>query len=127
MTMSIPFRALHCGTIMLHRITEANFQDVLGLFSGFADSDYMLNELKTSYQPDYDKQGRQTLFGFYTTLDGVPAGGSILGISSWPDARGFTGADTLTHMRGQGVAPGSKPHLFYLGFELLGLNRIETG
>ncbi|GAB3551315.1 hypothetical protein GCM10027577_31560 [Spirosoma fluminis] len=30
-------------------------------------------------------------------------------------------------MRGRGVAPRSKPHLFYLAFELLELNRVETG
>ncbi len=30
-------------------------------------------------------------------------------------------------MCGKGVAPRSKPHLFYLAFEILGLNRIETG
>ena len=26
-----------------------------------------------------------------------------------------------------GVAPRSKPHLFYIAFEILGLNRVETG
>jgi RimJ/RimL family protein N-acetyltransferase len=30
-------------------------------------------------------------------------------------------------MRGRGVTPGSKPHLFYLAFELLELNRVATG
>ncbi|WP_245327382.1 GNAT family N-acetyltransferase [Hymenobacter fodinae] len=30
-------------------------------------------------------------------------------------------------MRGRGVTPRSKPHLFYLAFELLGLNRVATG
>jgi len=65
--------------------------------------------------------------GFYATLDGVLAGMSLLGIDSWRNRRGYTGADTLTHMRGRGLAPGSKPHLFYLGFHMLGLNRIETG
>ena len=123
----LQFSALRCGAITLHRITETNFKEILALFNGFPDSDYMLSELKESYYPDYDPQGRQTLYGFCATLNGSLAGGSILGISSWPDGRGFTGADTLTFMRGKGVAPGSKPHLFYLGFELLGLNRIETG
>src|ERR1700730_6172924 len=54
------------------------------------------------------------------------AGLSLLGISSWEHRRGYTGADTLMHMRGRGVAPGSKPDLFYLGFVVLELNRIET-
>jgi RimJ/RimL family protein N-acetyltransferase len=30
-------------------------------------------------------------------------------------------------MRGRGITPRSKPHLFYLAFELLGLNRVATG
>jgi ribosomal-protein-serine acetyltransferase len=125
--MTLDFSALHGNAITLHRITEANFKEVLVSFSGFADSESMLSELKESYYPQYDPQGRQILFGFYATLQGKLAGGSLLGISSWPDARGYTGADTLAHMRGQGIAPKSKPHLFCLGFELLGLNRIETG
>ena len=52
---------------------------------------------------------------------------SLLEIFDWKALKGATGADTLLHMRGKGVAPRSKPHLFYLTFELLGLNRIETG
>lgn len=28
---------------------------------------------------------------------------------------------------GRGITPRSKPHLFYLAFELLGLNRVATG
>ena len=61
------------------------------------------------------------------TYDGELAGMSLLGIADWQRLRGFTGADTFAHMRGRGIAPGSKPHLFYLGFALLGLYRIETG
>jgi RimJ/RimL family protein N-acetyltransferase len=97
------------------------------LYSGFEDSEEMITELKTNYRPEYDENGRQTQFGFYTMVDGLLAGGSLLGVDDWYDARGNTGADTFMHMRGKGIAPGSKPHLFYLGFELLGLNRIETG
>ena len=48
-------------------------------------------------------------------------------MDSWQTRTGSTGADVLLHMRGKGVAPRSKPHLFYLAFELLGLNRVETG
>jgi ribosomal-protein-serine acetyltransferase len=122
----LTFRALRAGPITLHRITQANTDSVLAMCCGYADSDYMLGEIRRSYLPAYDDQGRQLVYGFYTTLDDQLAGGSLLGISSFAAARGYTGADTLLHMRGRGVAPGSKPHLFYLGFHLLGLNRIET-
>lgn len=125
--MEVTLQALRSGPITLTRITEDNFESVFALFSGYPDSDYMLGELETSYRPRYDQDGRQILFGFYTTLDGQLAGGSLLGVNSWSNRRGYTGADTFVHMRGKGLAPGSKPHLFYLGFQLLGLNRIETG
>lgn len=121
------FRALRCGAVTLHRIHEGNWGEVLALFQCFSDAPYMLSELSASYRPEYDEQRRQTLFGFYTTLDGEVAGASLLGISSFAEARGYTGADTLVHMRGRGVAPACKPALYYLGFALLGLNRIETG
>ncbi len=124
---SLSFSALRCEAITLHRITEANADEVREMWSGFPDSPYMVNELEESYLPEYDAEGRQTLYGFYAMLGGVLAGGSILGIEGWSHRRGFTGADTFMHMRGKGVAPGSKPQLFYLGFEMLGLWRIETG
>lgn len=124
---TLAFHALRCGAITLHRITAANVDEVRVMWSGFSDSDYMLSELNESYLPQYDAEDRQILYGFYAMLDGVLAGGSILGVSAWSHRRGYTGADTFTHMRGKGVAPGSKPHLFYLGFALLGLWRIETG
>lgn len=119
--------AMRHGAITLYRITEANFAKVLTMFDGFADSQYMRDELTASYQPTYDDEGRQTNYGFYATLDDVLAGAVLLGIDEWPDGPGFTGADMLVHMRGRGVTPGSKSMLFYLGFELLGLNRIATG
>lgn len=87
----------------------------------------MLSEIDESYLPTFDNQGRQTLYGFYALLDNVLAGLSLIAVDSWERLRGFTGADTLLHMRGKGVAPGSKPHLFYVGFAMLGLHRIETG
>ncbi|MBZ0298773.1 MAG: GNAT family N-acetyltransferase [Anaerolineae bacterium] len=124
---SLPFCALRRGPITLHLINADNFPDVRRMFTGFTDSAYMLREMDTSYLPKYDTSGRRILFGFYAMLDGELAGGSLLGISDWDNLHGFTGADTLLHMRGRGVAPGSKPHLFYLGFHRLGLNRIETG
>lgn len=125
--MNPQFSALRGGAVTLHRITEANTERVRAMFSSFPDSDYMLSELGDSYPPQYDKEGRQTIYGFDTTLDGALAGMSLLGISTWEHLRGFTGADTLEHLRGKGVAPRSKPHLFYLGFEMFGLYRIETG
>lgn len=88
---------------------------------------YILKEFEKSYLPRFDDKGIQGKYGFYSTLDGELAGLSLLGVSSFKHKRGYTGADTLPSMRGKGVAPGSKPHLFYLGFEILGLNRIETG
>lgn len=127
MPPALQFSALRFGPLTLHRIREENIAYVRGLFGGFADAAYLLQELDTSYRPEYDGEQRQTLFGFYTTYHDTPAGLSLFGIASWVDARGYTGADTFAHMRGRGVAPASKPPLFYLGFELLGLHRIETG
>ena len=120
------FKALQADSITLHLINEENLNDARSLFQGFADSDYLLNELEKSYVPQY-KDGQRTKYGFYALLDKQLAGLTLLGISSWKDRRGYTGADMLTHMRGRGVAPRSKPHLFYLAFEMLGLNRVETG
>jgi ribosomal-protein-serine acetyltransferase len=121
------FRALRCGDLTLHRIHEGNLEHVRGLFAGYPDSPYMASELENNYRPEYDDQRRQTVFGFYTSFRGELAGASLLGISSFSEARGFTGADTFVHMRGKGIAPASKPALYYLGFALLGLNRVETG
>jgi len=86
MTTQLQFSALRCGAITLHRITEANFHQVVASFSGFPASDYMLSELRESCQPEYDEQGRQVRFGFYATINGVLAGGSILGVSSWTES-----------------------------------------
>jgi RimJ/RimL family protein N-acetyltransferase len=127
MNAVLHFKALRLGPITLHRIAEDNLTTLWDQLSQHPDAGYMLRELETSYLPKWDAEGRPTKIGFYATLDGVLAGMSLLGISSWRDLRGYTGADTLMHMRGRGVAPGSKPHLFYVGFHLLGLNRIETG
>lgn len=125
--MEQTWNALRSGAITLYRITEANADAVHAQFrAAGADDDY-LRELDDEYLPQYDDTGRQRTYGFYSTLHDALAGLSLLDVDSLPDARGSTGADTLPHMRGRGVAPGSKPHLFYLGFALLGLNRIETG
>ena len=121
------FSALTDGSIALHLIENENLSEVQNMFAGFPDSEYMLGELERSCVPQYDSQGRRTKYGFYVSLDNELAGLSLLGISSWEHFRGYTGADTLIHMRGKGVAPKSKLHLFYLAFKLLSLNRVETG
>ena|SRR5687767_6932458 len=121
------FKALHSDSITLYLINDDNASEVRRMFVGFPDSDYMISEINESYLPEFDEAGRRTKYGFYSFLDGELAGLSLLGIDCWKNSRGYTGADTLIHMRGKGVAPQSKPHLFYLGFEILGLNRLETG
>lgn len=120
------FKALSSDSITLHLIDEDNLADVCSMFQGFPDSGYMLKELEESYLPEFE-EGSRVKYGFYSTLEGKLAGLSLLGVSSREGRRGYTGADTLSHMRGRGVAPRSKPHLFYLAFEILGLNRVETG
>lgn len=118
--------ALYADSIMLHLITEENLPFVLEIFSGFPDSKDIIQEIEENYVPEYE-DGRRIKFGFYSIFEGQLAGLSLLGVSDWKAKKGYTGADTLLHMRGQGIAPRSKPHLFYLGFEMLGLNRLETG
>lgn len=120
------FKALREGSITLTLINEENLDEVRAMFQDFSDSASILEELNASYIPRFT-DGLRTKYGFYAMLGGELAGLSLLGISSWKHRRGYTGADTLLHMRGRGVAPRSKPHLFYLAFEILGLNRVETG
>ena len=120
------FKALYSDSITLYLITEENIADVYRMFEGFPDSEDIIREIKENYLPQYDGEIRIN-YGFYGLLDSELAGLSLLTVDSIKECKGSTGADTLLHMRGRGVAPGSKPHLFYLGFELLGLNRIETG
>ena len=118
--------ALHADGISLHLISEDNLAEVYQLFQGFPDSKEMLDELFQSYLPRYE-QGRRTNFGFYSRLGTELAGMALLSIDSWEERSGSLGADIFQHMRGRGITPRSKPHLFYLAFELLGLNRIATG
>lgn len=120
------FRALTSDDITLHLINEDNLTDIFALFQGFPDSREMLDELFRNYLPRYE-QGRRTNYGFYSLLNGELAGMTLLTVDSWEERTGSTGADVFRHMRGRGVTPRSKPHLFYLAFELLGLNRIATG
>jgi ribosomal-protein-serine acetyltransferase len=120
------FTALQSDSITLHLINEDNLTEVFALFQGFPDSKDMLDEMFRSYLPRYEN-GRRTNFGFYSRLHGELAGMSLLSVDSWDEKSASTGADVFKHMRGRGVTPGSKPHLFYLAFELLGLNRVATG
>jgi ribosomal-protein-serine acetyltransferase len=120
-------KSLHSGNLELHRITTENLAEVRKMFENEPDSEDLLEELDESYLPQYDDENRLTMYGFYILKGGKLAGLTLLGVDTWQDARGNTGADVLSKMRGQGIAPGSKPHLFYLGFAILGLNRIDTG
>jgi len=120
------FKAILSDNIILHLINEDNLAEVRTLFLGFQDSNYMLSEIEENYLPEYEK-GQRTKYGFYAMLKNELAGLSLLGIDSFKERKGYTGADTLLHMRGQGIAPRSKPHLFYLAFEILELNRLATG
>ena len=119
--------ALYSDSITLHLINEDNLADVCVLFQGYPDSREMLQELLQNYLPHYEK-AKRTNYGFYVLLGDELAGMTLLNVDSWPDEwNGSTGADMFAHMRGRGITPRSKPHLFYLAFELLGLNRVATG
>lgn len=120
------FRALYSDSLTLHLITEDNLAEVATLFQGYPDSVAMLTELFNNYLPRYDR-GRRINYGFYSLLGTELAGITLLSVDSWDDSSGSTGADVFEHMRGRGVTPRSKPHLFYLAFELLGLHRVATG
>lgn len=125
-TLNSMIKALYSDSITLHLIDEDNLADVCILFQGYPDSRDMLQELLRHYLPQYEI-GKRTNYGFYVLLDDQLAGMTLLTVDSWPERIGSTGADMFAHMRGRGVAPRSKPHLFYLAFELLGLNRVTTG
>jgi RimJ/RimL family protein N-acetyltransferase len=120
------FRALSADSITLHLINEDNLNHINTLFQGFPDSAEMLAELHENYRPEY-RHGRRINYGFYSLLGPELAGMTLLSVDSWEERAGSTGADVFRHMRGRGVTPRSKPHLFYLAFELLGLNRVATG
>jgi len=119
-------KGLYSDSITLFLINENNVDEVRSMLRGVSDSEEMLRELNENYLPEYEK-GERVKYGFYTLLENDIAGMSLLGIDSFKEKKGYTGADTFLHMRGKGVAPRSKPHLFYFGFELLGLHRLATG
>jgi len=120
-------KSLRSGQLELHLINFENLAQVQAMLENEADSQELLEELAESYLPKFDEQKRRTIYGFYILKAAKLAGLTLLQVDSWADARGSTGADVLPHMRGQGVAPGSKAPLFHLGFVLLELNRIDTG
>ncbi len=120
------FKTIYSDSITLHLITEENIGGVRSMFEGFPDSDYMLAEFDESYLPKIE-DGKVTRYSFYALLEKDLAGLTLLDVDDWKTLSGSTGADVLLNMRGKGVAPRSKPHLFYLAFEILGLNRVETG
>ncbi len=119
-------KAIRSDSITLHLITEENAGAVRRQFENYADAEYMLAEFDASYTPKFE-DGKAVRYGFYVNLGEELAGLTLLEINDWETKTGSTGADILVQMRGRGIAPRSKPHLFYLAFEILGLNRVETG
>ncbi len=120
-------KALRAGKLELIAVTETNLDTVRNLLKAEPDSGEVLEEFEASYLPNFDTENRPVRYSFYILKEGKMTGLTLLDIDSWEDARGSTGADILPGCRGQGIAPASKIPLFYLGFGLLGLNRIETG
>jgi len=120
------FRALRSGAITLTLIEADDLPVIEDRIRNTAEFEYFSNELRENYLPEYDSDGTRTQYGFYAEIDDQIVGFSLFSVDDWHDMRGSTGADTLPEMRGRGITPGSKAHLFYLGFALLGLNRIET-
>jgi RimJ/RimL family protein N-acetyltransferase len=127
MTTQPLIHSLQDATITLLRIHASNSAGLRSMLLANGAPESMLADFDRSYQPRFDPSGRLTKFGFCTFMDGQLVGLSLLGVRDWTVPCGYTGADTLPAYRGRGIAPASKPHLFYLGFALLGLTRIETG
>lgn len=125
-----PFRALRCGGITLHRVTDENAAAVREMLRAYEDGAELVEELDHSYLPRTDRHGRVRKIGFWATRDDTGdrlAGLSLLEVDSYHRLEGSTGADVPAEMRGRGTTPASKPHLFHLGFAMLGLNRLATG
>ena len=121
------FQGFRYGELTMTLIDDSNLSMLNDYLHQIEESDYFINELHNSYMPKFDSEERRMKYGFYITLLDKPAGLSLLGISSYKHCRGYTGADTFPHMRGKSIAPLSKVPLFYLAFETLNLNRVETG
>lgn len=120
------FKAIRSDSIALYLITEENAGAVRRRFENYADAEHVLAEFDASYMPKFE-DGKAIRYGFYATLGEELVGLTLLEVDSWETKTGSTGADILMELRGRGIAPRSKPHLFYLAFEILGLNRVETG
>ncbi len=123
------FKSLQSKDFILQLINDDNKEEIYALLQDFPDAKELTEEIEENYLPDYSK-GKRITFGFCAFRNEQPdrpAGLSLLGISDWNELKGFTGADTPAILRGQGIAPGCKPHLFYLAFEILGLHRVESG
>ncbi len=127
MTQDPRFRALRTGGLVLRLIEEETIDALVAETARYPDAADLEHELRTNYGPEYDRDGRRTQYGFATERDGVLVGFSLLSVDSWENARGSTGADTISAFRGQGIAPASKPALFHLGFAMLGMHSIATG
>jgi ribosomal-protein-serine acetyltransferase len=123
--MKIPFHAIAIGQLTLHYISPASLSEVLARFQALEEYGLFAEEVLKNYVPHYDTKGVLDRYGFYITLEGELAGVTLLGIHNWLDLRGYTTSHINKQMRGRGIAPASKAHLFYLGFSVLGLNRIE--
>ena len=125
--MDTKFSALETPDIRLVRVTDDNQADLRAHLARCVDSGAIVASDYPRYRPQYNADGSQRRFGFLVETSEGTAGLVMLSIQNWIDARGHTSSDILPSMRGRGIAPKTKPLLFYLGFELLGLNRIETG
>jgi ribosomal-protein-serine acetyltransferase len=121
------FRALRTGPLVLRLIEEAMLDALVARTARYPEAAELEHELRTNYLPEHDRDGRRIQYGFAAERDGVLVGFSLLSVDSWENARGSTGADTISAFRGQGIAPASKPALFHLGFAMLGMHSIATG
>ncbi len=120
------FQALYSDSITLHLINDDNLAGIAGRFQGYSGSADMLTELFRNYLPRYER-GQRTNYGFYSLLGQELAGLALLTVDSWEKRTASTSAHVFQHKRGQGAAPRSQPHLFYLAFEVLELNRVAAG
>ena len=119
-------RSLRVADLVLHRIDEQSCRDAEAGIAAAGDA-RLLPQLRTLYMPRYDGLRRQTKFGFFITSNDCFVGLTLLAVSSWENSHGYTTTDIAERYRGRGFAPGTKPHLFHLGFSIVGLNRIEAG
>jgi ribosomal-protein-serine acetyltransferase len=112
---------------VLNRLTNTNASRIYKKLEDLGNPDKIIEEIKKNYLPDLDKDGKLVQFGFWIEVDKELTGFTLFSVDDWENGVGSTGADILPAFRGRGIAPGTKPHLFYLGFDILGLHRIETG